>query len=251
MTFDCAQTAPGCSPGDLLATGFDSQTVSRFDSAGNLKGSFGGGYDSNPESIVQDAAGNFYVGQADGSHQVRKFDAAGTLLATFSPAVEERGTDWIDLAADQCTLLYTSESTHIKRFNVCTNTQLPDFSPALAGSHAFAMRIRPNQEVLVADTSAVHRLDKSGSVIQTYTLPGTFNDSNALFALNLDPDLTSFWTAAITGGQVFRVDINSGAILASFTVPPNNSAPGEGLGGLAVFGEVTPPRPSLDSTPPR
>jgi len=204
MAFDLA--------GNLYGTQFEAGVVSKFDNAGNLLNpAWVGGLDSNhPESIVRDFAGNFYVGQPDGTHQVLKFSASGGApIATFSPATESRGTDWVDLAADQCTLFYTSEGTHIKQFNVCTNTQLADFNAVpLAGTTAYAHRIRPNQEVLVADTSAVYRLNSSGAVIQTYTFAGT----SLLFALNLDNDLTSFWTGDFNSGQVFKVDIDTGAV---------------------------------------
>jgi DNA-binding beta-propeller fold protein YncE len=72
--------------------------------------------DTNPESIVFDASGNFYVGHAGGGHTIRKFSNTGVPLATYSPAVEDRGTDWIDLAVNQCTMFYTSEGFLVKRF---------------------------------------------------------------------------------------------------------------------------------------
>ncbi|MDX1670055.1 MAG: hypothetical protein R3194_11600, partial [Limnobacter sp.] len=36
----------------------------------------------------------------------------------FDVATDDRGSDWIDLAADQCTMYYTSEGTLVKRFDV-------------------------------------------------------------------------------------------------------------------------------------
>lgn len=221
MAFDAA--------GNLYGTGFQGQNISRYDNSGTFLGSFGSGFNADPESIVRDAAGNFYVGQADGSRQVLKFDASGAPLGSFTVATEDRGSDWIDLAADQCTLYYTSEGVLVKRFDVCTNTQLADFA-TLPGGAAYALRIRPNGEVLVAATSAVYRLDSTGATVQTYTLPGT----SLLFALNLDPDGTSFWTADIFRGDIFRVDIATGAVLTTFNAPPNPS-----VAGLAVFGEIT------------
>jgi hypothetical protein len=163
---------------------------------------------------------------------VLKFDPSGNLLATFSPATEDRGTDWIDLAADQCTLFYTSEGLLVKRFDVCTNTQLTDFNTApLPGSNAYAHRILPSGGLLVADTSVVVRLDASGNQIQTYTLPG----SSVLFAINLDPDGTSFWTADLLSGEVFKVDIASGTVLTQWS---GVAAGFTAAGGLAVKGEI-------------
>jgi cell division septation protein DedD len=221
MAFDSA--------GNLYGTDFGANNISKYDNAGNFLGSFGSGFNADPESIVRDAAGNFYVGQADGSRQVLKFDSSGAPLGSFTVATEARGSDWIDLAADQCTLFYTSEGVLIKRFNVCTNTQLADFA-TLPSRTAYALRIRPNGDVLVAATSAVYRLDSTGALVQTYTVPGT----SYLFALNLDPDGTSFWTADHATGQIARVDIASGAVLTTFSAPPNPT-----VAGLAVFGEIT------------
>ena len=220
--------------GNFFVTVFSRQLVIKFDPTGTLIGPFGSGYHSDPESILVDASGNFYVGQADGSRTVLKFDPSGTPLATFSPKTEERGTDWIDLASDQCTLFYTSEGKFVKRFDVCTNTQLTDFnSVALPGLHAYAQRILPAcGGVLVADSSAVIRLDVSGNQVQTYNLPGT----NQLFALNLDPDGTSFWTADLGNGQVFKVDIASGTILKQWSAA--GAAGFIAAAGVAVKGEI-------------
>jgi hypothetical protein len=90
----------------------------------------------------------------------------------------------------------------------------PNFNVApLPGSNAYALRIRPNGEVLVGDTSLVVRLDAAGNQIQTYTLPG----ATLIFAANLDPDGTSFWTADYFGGTVYKVDIASGTVLKSWS----------------------------------
>lgn len=213
--------------GNLYATAFDAQAVYKFDNKGNLLGTFGGGYNMDPESVVFDMNGNAYVGQADGSHQILKFGPTGGLIGSFSPQVQDRGTDWVDLASDQCTMLYTSEGTNVKRFNVCTNMQLADFTTGLSGP-CYAHRIRPNFEVLVACTSLVYRLNSSGAVMQTYPLAG----AQVLFALNLDPDNKTFWTGDLSSGAVFHVDIATGTVLTKFSA-------GNGVAGLTVVGEIT------------
>ena len=87
-----------------------------------------------------------------------KFDSAGNFLARFDVAVEDRGSDWIELAADQRTLFYTSEGDSIKRFDVVSNTQLPDFvTNALPGFEAFALRLLPGGGLLVSDDDDVKR----------------------------------------------------------------------------------------------
>lgn len=164
------------SSGNFYVTDFDNNDVSEFDPTGTtLLGSFGSGYNIDDESILFDAAGNAYVGQADGSHLLLKFTSTGApgTPPSFAPALENRGTDWDDLAADQCTMLYTSEGTHVKSFNVCTNSQNADFASGLPGTNAYGLRILPSAvgtlpagSVLVADTSEITVLDNTGAQVR-------------------------------------------------------------------------------------
>jgi hypothetical protein len=219
------------STGDLYVTTFDSANgVSRFDNDGTLLGTFGSGYSGSTESIVFDGTGNVYVGSVDGDEDIRKFDSAGTSLTQFDVATGPRGSDWIDLNSDQCTMYYTSEGTAIHSFDVCANSQLADFASGLHGA-AFALRILPTGGVMVADSSDIHRLNSSGSIVQTYDAPG----EDCWFALNLDPDGISFWSADFCTSDVYHFDIASGAVINSF----NTGTAAFTVFGLAVFGEIT------------
>src|SRR4026209_150707 len=51
--------------GNLYSTGFSTNTIVKFDTGGTKLGTFGSGYNCAPESIAVNAAGDFYVGQAD------------------------------------------------------------------------------------------------------------------------------------------------------------------------------------------
>jgi hypothetical protein len=207
--------------GNFLVTNFGANTVRKYDSNGTSPGSpFGGGY-STPESIVFDKLANAYVGSIGGG--IRKFDSAGTFLSAFSaPRV-----DWMDLAADQTTMLFTQEGGEVKRWDLATNTALSDFSTDV--ENAFALRILGNGNVLVANGSDIELLDSSGIQIKTYdnSLAGTW------FALNIDDSGTSFWSAD-TGGFVAEFDIATGALLNQW-----NSSGHNGTWGLAINGEVT------------
>lgn len=224
--------------GNLYSTNFDATSMSKFDVTGKLVSSFGTGFYKSPESCVLDAAQNVYVGQADGNHQILKFSSSGALVANYSPAIENRGTDWIDLASDQCNLFYTSEGSQVKRFNVCTNAPLADFATGLSGSPCFALRIRSNGEVMVACQSQVNRLNSSGALIGSY--PASAYSDDYFFALNLDPDGTSFWTGGQHSGKIHKIDIASGKQLTEFGA----GILGKGLNGLAVFGELTQAQPT-------
>lgn len=212
----------------LLVTNFTANTVTKFDDNGNLVGTFGSGYDSAPESIDLDSSGNVYVGQADGTADVLKFSASGAPLASFDVATEDRGSDHIDLASDNCTLNYTSEGFRVLRYNVCTNTQLDDLASELPG-RLYGIRLLPTGGAIVAATDTVLRLDALGNVTQTYDAPG----DDVWFSVDLDPNGTSFFAGDLISGHVVKFDLTTGIVLTSFTT----GAPSEGAAaGIAVKG---------------
>lgn len=221
----------------LYITNFSNGTVARYDSFGALLGNFSTG-GSAPESIVFAANGEFYVGHADGDGDIRKFNSSLNLIDQYDVATTARGSDWIELAADQCTMFYTSEGSEVKRYDVCTDTQLADFASGFPGSNAYALRIRPNGEVLVADSATILRLDSAGNIIQQYDATG----ENTWFALNLDPDGTSFWSGDFTTQNFYKFDIATGNVLLG----PIN--PGGSLFGLTVAGEITGAQPTPTPT---
>jgi WD40 repeat protein len=221
--------------GNFYVTTFSSNVVSKFNSNGGLvNGSFMTGCNADCESITRDASGNAYVGHADGSHAIREYSlATGAFIQSFSGTTGPRGTDWVDLAKDQKTIFYTSEGGLIRRFDTSTNTQLANFNAVDALGNMFALRILADGGVLVAHTDNVLRYDSAGNLIKTYT----FVHSGTLFALNLDPDGTSFWTGDLGGdNKIFRIDIATGNVLISFD---SLRAGDNTLGGLTVFGEIT------------
>jgi len=200
-------------------------TVAKFDPSGNLLGSFGSGYNTNPGSVTFDAQGNVYVGQSEGTGDILKFDAAGNLLATFDVAVGTKGTDHIDLGPDGCTMFYTSRTKDVYRYNVCTNTQLPYFNTQpLPGYEAYHLRALPDGGVLIADTAFIVRLDGSGNQIQTYVAPGEYNYWGGL---DLVGDGT-FWASNASTSTIWKFDIQSGAVLTSFN--PGTGASSAGVG---------------------
>lgn len=232
MCFDAA--------GNLYATIFSVNKMAKFDNSGTLlNANWGSGFNQHPESCVVNIAQSIYAGQADGTGNILKFNTAGTPQGSFAAGSGGRGSDWIDLEADQCTMLYGSEGPNVKRYNVCTSTQLSDFAGNL-GSSCYAVRQRSNGEVMVACQSKVLRLNSSGTPVMTYTAPLSVS---FFFALNLDPDGTSFWSADISNCNVVKFSIATGAILKAW----NGGRLGASCAGLTVFGELTqaapPPAP--------
>ena len=232
------------SSGDLFVTNFEAGTMSKFDSSGNLIAADWYTFPGSPESCVLNNSGDIFVG-GGGLSKIYEFSdsgTSGTLLNSWSVNTGPRGSDWIDLAADQCTMEYTSEGDTIFQFNVCTGTQLADFVTGLPASPCYANRIIPSSggEVLVACSSKVLLLSSTGTVIQTYSIP---SESSFLFALNLDPDGTSFWTAGYASGNIYRIDIASGTVLTTFNAPHAFS-----VAGLAIFAEPVVGCPSCTTT---
>ena len=213
----------------------DGQTgnISEYSPTGAPLPTFASGL-ANPASLVFDSSGNLYVGQVR-SPYIAEFSPSGQRLPDIGPLQTELyGDDWIDLSSDQCTFYYTSERSDIMRYNKCTNTQLPDFNQVpLTGSAAYELRILPNGDVLVADSSQVVELDSSGNVINTYQCSNLPGCQGQLYGLALDPNGTSFWTGDAFSGLIWQVNIATGAVTQTINT---NAAY---LYGLTVDGEVT------------
>jgi hypothetical protein len=222
--------------GKLYTTDYDALTMSKFNNLGGLAvHPFGPSFPSAPESCVVDQGGfNIYVGTGELNNELLQLDTNGAQLNDFFLTRDQGGINWIDLnPANQCQLYYTSEGTLVKRFNVCSNTQLSDFASGLPFGNAgcFALRIRSNGEVLVACDQSIRRLNSAGTDIQGYN-PGAEAD---FFALALDPDGVSFWAAGYSSGNIYKVNIASGAVSTTIPATPATDA---GLGGLAVYGDA-------------
>ena len=186
------------------------------------------------ESIVFDRNGDFYIGFASEHNNIikvghiLKFNSAGFLLDRFDLIVCPRGSDWIDLAVDQKTIFYTSEGRIIYRFDVTTKTQLPNFANlSNYPGTAFALRLLPDGGLLLADYANIKRLSAQGDVIRMYDIAG----QDRWFALNLDPDGTSFWSGD-EKGTLAKFNIASGEVLATKEVANT-------IRGVTVYGELT------------
>lgn len=216
----------------LYVTDFSAGVITQFDNAGNVLNPTWATGMQNPESISpnQNAMFPFVVGNA-GGNQIRTFNSAGMLLTSTTAMIGPRGTDWVDLQPDGKTVYYTSEGHSIFSINISTGTQNPNFVDGLPGTAAFALRdvlTGPFAgDVLVADSSNA-LLVNSGGIVKTYGLPG---NGGGDFSLNLDTTGTAFWTGDDVTGQVWEVDIATGAILEHWSTNSGS------LFGLTVFGE--------------
>ena len=219
--------------------------ISEFNSTGTQIQTFTGL--QNPISIAFDSSGDMYVGQQLTPY-IAEFAPDGSRLPDIGPVAHDYspGVDSIDLSSDQCTIYYTSEGTQIFTFNKCTGTQGPVFNQVPVPStqsvpgvgtelnQAFTPKIMMNGNVLIADSSAVLELDSSGSVVRTYSCSSMGSNTLGtacgyqLFALSIDPSQTSFWTGDSATGNIYQINIASGAVMQTITGASGN------LYGLSV-----------------
>jgi hypothetical protein len=222
--------------GNFYVTDFSCGGVSEFNNMGALVTT---DWASNPaqpspESITYNATTNtFFVG-GPFVPSISEYNTSGSLIHTFFVSLvgHTGGTDWLTFQ-NPSTILYLGEGYGIDSLNITTgaNTLF-----ATIPTYSWALRVIPSGafagDVLVAGSTAAYLLGSTGNLIQTYSLPG--NDG-VVFALNLDPNGTDFWTCD-TGGDVWKVNIATGAIDEQWST---GSGPSTTF-GLAVFGEPTP-----------
>ena len=214
--------------GNFYVTDDYSGQISEYDPNGNLTGIFASGL-QNPLSLVFDNSGNLYVGQQNTPY-IAELNSSGQTVANIGPVTTgETGDDWIDLASDQCTFDYTTETNVVYRYNKCTSTQESNFNAVpFAGARAFQVRILPDGGALVADTNSVLRLDANGNVTEVYActaadqsaLESVYPTANvvaplpdcggSLFSLAIDPSGTSFWAGDSYSGNIWQIDLSSG-----------------------------------------
>ncbi len=211
-------------------------TVEVFRDDGTYAGIFGpGAHHCQPSGMVLGPNGNVFIAYTDCLSDIVRFDAAGNPVQGFNVAFENAGPRWMDLAADGCTMYYTSVGHFISRYNVCTSTQLPNFNvqPLPSTSGALGLRILPDGGVIVADIQAIYRLDAGGNLVATYDAVG----DDYFVSVFLDPDGTSFWSSSFGTSNVYKFDIATGAVLMSFHV----GGPGARAKAVIVVPPTLPP----------
>lgn len=222
------------SAGNLYVTNFSFNTVSKFAGPGDphTRTTFGSGY-SSPESIVFLANGHVLVGNTGGGIGIREFDATGTFIRT----VLNGQVDWFDVGADQDTILYTQEQNQVRKASISGGAA--QATSVFANVGDFALRILRDGTVLVAANANVAHLSSTGALLNSYDVAGV----DQFFALNLDPDGTSFLSGSFQNGNVYRFNISGGPSTQTISTGCGSSC----LFGVSIFGEITaalPPPPT-------
>ncbi len=250
------------SNGNLYVNDDDAGQISEFNSSGTQIAQLTGltdpyGDSNDPLSSVFDNAGNLYVGQQSTPY-IAEFNSSGVRQPDIGPLQTQLyGDDWIDLAPDEHTFYYTTEGNEILTYNDQTNAQGPVFnqvpfpSTQLVGgktlaNQAFELKILANGEVLVADSSQDILLNADGSVNHVYPCSSMPGCGTQLFAISVDPSGTSFWTADSSTGNIYQINIATGAVMQTI-----NTGSGT-LYGLSVDNQLEVANPQLptSSTPP-
>ena len=197
--------------------------VESYNNVGVPLGKMAATFDCSPRSIVFDAAGATYIGQAGCRKSILKFAPGQPAPTEFFAQEENQGIFWMDLAADGCTMFYTSMGAHVKRYNVCTATQLSDFNAeGLPGGVAHDVRVLPDGGVLVSSGDVIARLNSAGVVTQTYGVPP---EEPALWVgFDFTDDGSAFWVGNYHNSKLHKFNLATGAHLASISIgTPANS----------------------------
>jgi RHS repeat-associated protein len=218
--------------GSLYLTEFQHwQRIQKYDTGGDLLATYELDSCQDPATVVADSQGNLYFGSGANLNctysYITKFDAADNFVANFDPVDDqpgwERGPGWIAIEGDDCTVRYGTQGPTVRRYDVCTDTQLTSFSNSL--TTARGMIILPDGGMVVANRLNVVRLNASGQVVRTFDAPG----EDDWYAVALDLDNDSFWASTFDHGTVYRFDASDGTLLSSFDTGTS------GVPGIAVY----------------
>jgi hypothetical protein len=190
-----------------------------------------------PGRCVADGFGNVYVATAPSLVvTITKYDSRGNLVRTFDATpIFGFGPSFIDLAPDECSAYYGNWPGSkvdgllegMGLFNVCTNSQ----GPLVGAGFTDDVRVLPDWRILTTEDVAATLSDPSGQDIRDYYPGGAlFTNNDSLRTVSLDPDGKSFWVCCTSVNadiprvdKIFRFDINSGQLLATWPAPAFSS----------------------------
>ncbi len=180
------------------------------------KSTAGPSFAAGATAVFFDLAGEAIVVRANA---IERRAANGTLTRSSSVASPATTISGADLAADQCTLFYTSAKT-IGAYDVCTFQPLPTVFTST--KEQLALRVLPDGTLLVADDTNTRVISRSGSVMATIAGGGS--------ALALSPDASLAWIAGNNG--IRHYELRTGIVSLSVL----SAAGGGTVMGLVAYG---------------
>ncbi|HWW61900.1 MAG TPA: IPT/TIG domain-containing protein, partial [Thermoanaerobaculia bacterium] len=172
--------------------------------------------------VVFAADGTAYAATVD---RLLKISRDGVVVNS-APLVELAS---IDLAADQCTLVYAQQSLFtndklVGQFDVCRWSELPLLFRN--NRDVYSVRIAPDKTILAGTIDGVTRLQPGGGVLALIPTPSRH--------LALSPDGTFLWAAG--DATITRVDLAANAV---FVEAPITIYGDTRIDALHVYGEWT------------
>jgi hypothetical protein len=227
----------------VTATGVVTTFAGQATQAGNVNGAGSVARFNNPESLLSDAAGNFYVGDANG---IRKVTASGQTTTAYSPsgaiglALNAKGNLYFT-AYPNCAVQTIASDGSITVF---AGSQFPGYADgtgaAASFSGPFGIAMDAAGNLFVADTgnAAIRKITPSGVVTTFAGFPGNPPGTDGLgqaagftrpFAIAIDSNGTIF----VTDGNAIRKVTSSGAVTTLAGSQTIGSA--DGAGSAAQF----------------
>lgn len=193
----------------------DSRGIQRMQPDGTVS-PFAAGDDAGRPYSAMAIDGQGFVYVANLGTTIRRIGPNGAVVSSFvvpgdQPAAQVGS---MDLAADQCTLVYSTGGIHVKRFDVCRVVPLSDLVSLNAGGSVNGLRILADNTVLAATASnGILHLSSSGAVLKTYGA----NPNDYWMSLSVSPDQRMFWAGGgigVSGVAIMKFDLDTGAELS-------------------------------------
>jgi hypothetical protein len=175
-----------------------------------------------PAAFVTDDSGHAYALGYGGYLSVIGVD--GKVDHMFRPPDVFYAAGNIDLAPDQCTLFYIDSWRHVRRFDVCRNAPLQNYSADISGEY---LRTLSDGGIAVKHGQTINFYDTTGRLTYTFTLPSPWVSEGFTF----DSAPGSIWLVSKTGALKVRLS-DAGQLLFLETA--------SGRDTLAVAGEFRP-----------
>jgi hypothetical protein len=180
--------------------------------------------------IVPMRSGNLLIADTWAPLRMIEMTRGGGIVATYDLPGQYGSA--VELFSDQCTLLhapgleYVGPHPRVRRYNICTRTEQPDFAVLAANEQPTDMRQLPDGDVLIATREKVYRYSARGQLVRTYSVPAV--------QLALTHDGLGFWAV----GPEFPNDVLRRVDFANPDAPFVVTAQRfRNTRGLAVVGE--------------